>query len=81
MALKRLGVADSLVLLDSTQVSLKVKTALDSVYSADALMVKKVLMVADSVFIVEALEVGKGDRRTKLFLILGNVAIQLTKST
>ena len=78
--LKSLDVADSLVLLDSTQVTLKAKTVLNTVYSADGLKANTVLMVADDVFIVEALEVGKGDRRTKLFLILGNVAIQLTKN-
>jgi hypothetical protein len=79
LALKGLGVADSFMLLDSVSVPLRVRTVLDSVCLTDGLTVNKTLMVAEDVFAVETVEVGTGDRRTRLFLILGNVAVQLTK--
>ena len=79
LALKGLGVADSFMLLDSVSVPLRVRTVLDSACLADGLLVDKALMVADRVFVVETVEVGTGDRRTRLFLILGNIAVQLTK--
>ncbi len=78
LALKCLDVADSFVLLDWVSVPLRVRSVLDSVCLADGLTVNKALMVAEDVFVVEAAEVGTGDRRTRLFLILGNVAVQLT---
>ena len=79
LALKSLGVADSVVLLDSVSVPLRVRKVLDSVCLADGLTVNKTLMIAEDVFVVETAEVGTGDRRTRLFLILGNLAIKLSK--
>jgi hypothetical protein len=78
LALKGLGVADSLVMLDWASVPLRTRRVLDAVCLADDLRVDKALAVADDAFVVEAAEMGSGDRRTRLFLVLGDVAIQLT---
>lgn len=45
---------------------------------AGGLRVDKAVVLLDGVFVVETVEAGKGDRRTRLFLILDNLAIQLT---
>ena len=79
LALKGIGVADWAVLSDSASVPVRVRIVLDSVCLAEGLAVNKALMVAEDFFAVETVEVGTGDRRTRLFLVLGNVAVQLTK--
>lgn len=53
----------------------------DGVWSTDGLRLDWALVVGDGVFVAEAVEVGKVDRRTRLFLVLGAVSVQLTPET
>jgi hypothetical protein len=78
LALKGLGVVDTVKLLDAGLVPQKTLRMLDCICAAEALRIGKALQIADAVFVVEATEVGKGDRRTRLFLVFGEVAVQLT---
>ena len=52
--------------------------ALDSVGTLEHCIVDKVLVFSESVSIAEVVEGGVPIRRTKLFLVLGDLAIQLT---
>jgi hypothetical protein len=53
--------------------------ALDAVVLADDAFVDKLLVVTQSVSLAEVVEVGfAGAKKTKLFLILGELALQLS---
>jgi hypothetical protein len=78
-ALKMLKVSDAVTLSDSMLTPARFLQALDAIDLADAALVSKVLVVTESVSFVEVVKVGVGGvKRTRLFLILGDLAVQLT---
>ena len=78
-ALKTLNVSDTLTLVDAVSTPSRVLRALDAVGLADGCFVDKVLVVSEGVCVVEVVEVGVGGaRRTRLFLVLGDLAFQLS---
>jgi hypothetical protein len=77
--MKGLKLSDALTLQEQALISHKLKPVLDTLKSVDGSpLVNKMLKIADDAYIIEVIEAGKGDRRTQLFLVMGNVAIQLT---
>ncbi len=78
-ASKTFGITEGISLADLTRVMKGLKLNDNITLQADGPpLLNKVLKVADNVYIVEVVEVGKGDRRTRLFLILGDIAIPLS---
>jgi hypothetical protein len=75
--LKQLRVIDSITLVDATQVPSKILAVLDSIGLSDVAKVDKALIVSDQIALVEVVYAAPV-RRTKLFLVIGNLAIQLT---
>jgi DNA-directed RNA polymerase subunit RPC12/RpoP len=75
--LKQLRVSDTITIVDAAQVPSKILKVLDSVGLSDAAKVGKVLVVSDQIALVEVVYAAPV-RRTKLFLVIGNLAIQLT---
>jgi len=70
-------VLDSVGLADQALINKSVAIA-DSVNFADSIIVNKVLQVTEVVNLVETIQVGVGGaKKTKLFLILGDLAVQL----
>ena len=93
MVSDNLGIADSTVgrdkslLVTSDLVSLidyfstpsRVLQALDSIGLSDTALIQKVLVINETVSLAEVVESGVGGaKKTRLFLILGDLAIQLT---
>jgi hypothetical protein len=76
--LKQLRVSDTITIVDAAQVPSKVLKVLDSVGLSDAVKVDKVLIVSDQIALVEVVYAFLPVKKTKLFLIVGNLAIQLT---
>jgi hypothetical protein len=77
--LKALRVSDSLSLVDAVSTPSRFLRALDSLGLADGALVNKVLLVSENVSLAEVIEVGTGGvKKTRLFLLLGDLAIQLT---
>jgi hypothetical protein len=74
---KQLRVSDSITLVDAAQVPSKILAVLDSIGLSDAAKVYKALIVSDQIALVEVVYAAPV-RRTKLFLVIGNLAIQLT---
>jgi hypothetical protein len=57
----------------------KIVVTADAVNFADSLSVTKVLQVTETVYLVETVQVGVGGaKKTRLFLLLGALAVQLT---
>jgi hypothetical protein len=53
--------------------------ALDSIGLSDTALIQKVLVINETVSLAEVVESGVGGaKKTRLFLILGDLAIQLT---
>ena len=78
-ALKTLKTSDSLTLVDAVSTPSRVLNALDAIGATDNAAVNKVLQITDTVSLAEIVEVGAGGvKKTKLFLILGDLAVQLT---
>jgi hypothetical protein len=78
-ALKNLKISDSLTLVDASSTPSRVLNALDAVGATDNAVVNKVLQITETVSLAEIVEVGVGSaKKTKLFLILGDLAVQLT---
>ena len=78
-ALKTLKASDSLTLVDAVATPSRVLNALDAIGATDNAAVNKVLQITDTVSLAEIVEVGAGGvKKTKLFLILGDLAVQLT---
>ncbi|MBT0159305.1 DUF2341 domain-containing protein [Candidatus Bathyarchaeota archaeon A05DMB-2] len=76
--LKALNVSDELSLVDAVSTPARVLWALDAAELSDNIVIDKVLQINDSVSIAEVVEVSAGGaKKTKLFLILGDLAIQL----
>jgi hypothetical protein len=76
--LKTLNVSDTLSLVDAVSTPSRVLRVLDAVGLADGAFVDKTLLISDNVSLVEVVEVGTGVKKTKLFLIIGDLAVQLT---
>jgi hypothetical protein len=77
--LKTLISSDSLALVDAVSTPSRVLRALDAAGLADGTFINKVLAVTENVSLVEVVEVGvEGAKKTKLFLVLGDLALQLT---
>jgi hypothetical protein len=76
---KLLAVADSVNLADVARV-LKTLNVSDSLTLVDAVSTpSRVLQVTESISLTEVVEVGTGGvKKTRLFLILGDLAVQLT---
>lgn len=75
---KSLVVADTLGLTDVVLQNKTVVTA-DAVNLAGSIIVNKVLQVTETINLVEAVQVGVGSiKKTKLFLVIGELAVQLT---
>lgn len=70
-------IAENVAALDLTRVD-KFLPALDSIYLIDSAFISKLLVINDSVSLVETVEQGVWGVRTRLFLSLGDLAIQLT---
>jgi hypothetical protein len=76
---KKLKVSDALQANDTAILPSRVLKALDSVGVRDGFAVQKTLFVSEAVCLVELVEAGAaGGRRTRLFLVLGDLAIQLS---
>jgi DNA-directed RNA polymerase subunit RPC12/RpoP len=76
---KVLSIADSMALLDSAATPSRVLQALEAIGLADNSVVNKVLQITEIVSLAEVVQVGAGGaQKTKLFLILGDLALQLT---
>jgi hypothetical protein len=74
---KGLMLSDSVTLLDAAQIPSKILKVLDSIGLGDAAKVDKALIVSDQIALVEAVYAGKV-KRAKLFLIIGNMVMDLT---
>jgi hypothetical protein len=78
-ALKTLKTSDSLTLVDAASTPSRVLKALDAIGATDNAVVNKVLQITETVSLAEIVEVGVGSvKKTRLFLILGDLAVQLT---
>jgi hypothetical protein len=76
---KILAIADSVTLLDSASTPSRVIRALESIVLVDNAFVNKTLQITEAVSLVEVVEVGGGGaKKTRLFLILGDLAVQLS---
>ena len=77
---KQFALADTVALADAVSTPSRVLRAIDAVGLADGALVNKVLQLTESISLVEVVEVGTGGaaKKTKLFLILGELALQLT---
>lgn len=76
---KVLALIDAISLSDAVSTPSRVLQALDAVGLADGALVNKVLQVTEGISLAEVVEVGVGGaKKTKLFLVLGDIAIQLS---
>ena len=76
---KIIALIDACSLFDAVSTPSRVLRALDAVGLADGALVNKVLQVTESISIAEVVEVGAGGvKKTRLFLVLGDLAVQLT---
>jgi hypothetical protein len=71
-------ISDAVNLVDAAQIPSKILKVLDSVGLGDAVKVDKALIVSDQIALVEVVYAFLPVKKTKLFLIVGNLAIQLT---
>ena len=78
-ASKAFAVIEGISIVDILQImkGLKLSDAL-TLQEQMPIIINKALEVIDSVYVVEVTEIGQGDRRTRLFLVMGDVAVQLT---
>jgi hypothetical protein len=78
-ALKILKTPDSLTLVDAVSTPSRVLKALEAIGATDNAVVNKVLQITEAVGFAEIVEVGVGGvKKTRVFLILGDLAVQLT---
>lgn len=74
-----LPLVDAISLADATSTPARVLQALDSIGIGDTVLVSKLLVLTEDVSLVEIVERGIGGTlKTRLFLILGDLAVQLT---
>ncbi|MBN1244781.1 hypothetical protein JXA31_04230 [Candidatus Bathyarchaeota archaeon] len=72
-------VADSVSSADLVSTPFRVLRTLEAIDAADNAVVNKVLQITETVSLAEIVEVGAGGaKKTKLFLIIGDLAVQLT---
>jgi hypothetical protein len=72
-------VTDSVSSADLVSTPSRVLRALEAIGVADNVVVNKVLQITETVSLAEIVEVGVGGvKKTRLFLILGDLAVQLT---
>jgi hypothetical protein len=72
-------VTDSVSSADFVSTPSRVLRALDVIGATDNAVVNKVLQITETISLAEIVEVGTGGvKKTKLFLILGDLAVQLT---
>jgi hypothetical protein len=77
--LKRLNVSDSLSLVDSASTPYRVLRTLEAIGATENAVINKVLQINETISLAEIVEVGVGGaKKTRLFLILGDLAVQLT---
>lgn len=77
--LKTLKATDMVPLSDVALTPSRVLQAREAVGLADNFVVNKVLQITETVSLAEIVEVGVGGvKKTRLFLILGDLAVQLT---
>jgi len=75
---KTLVTIDSVGLAD-VELTGKIVVTADAVNFADTNSVNKILQVTETIYLVETVQVGVGSvKKTKLFLLLGDLAVQLT---
>jgi hypothetical protein len=78
-ALKTLKATDMVTLADVALTPSRVLQALDAIGLADNCVVNKVLQITETVSLAEVVQVGAGGvKKTRLFLVLGDLAVQLT---
>jgi hypothetical protein len=76
---KQTATADMVSVLDTVSTPSRVLQALEAVGVADGALVRKTLMITETVNLAEVVEVGVGGvKKTRLFLILGDLAVQPT---
>lgn len=77
--LKMLKMSDTVTLVDAVSTPSRGLQALEAIGAADSFVVNKVLQITETVSLAEIVKVGIGGvKKTKLFLILGDLAVQLT---
>jgi hypothetical protein len=77
--LKTLKMSDTVTLVDAVSTPSRVLRTLEAIGATDSFVVNKVLQITETVSLAEIVEVGTGGvKKTKLFLILGDLAVQLT---
>ena len=75
---KAFSISDSINLLDQVSTPTRILQALDAIGLSDTAYVNKTLIITDQIGLAEVVEVGKGGvQKTKLFLIFGDLAIQI----
>jgi hypothetical protein len=78
-ALKTLKTLDALTLVDAASTPSRVLQALDAFGLTDDSYVNKTLQINETISLVEVVETGAvGVKKTRLFLIIGDLAVQLT---
>ena len=77
-AMKTLPIYDQITIADQISTPSRILQVMETVGLADNAYVNKTLIMTDNISLVEVVEVGKGVKKTKLFLIIGDLAIQLT---
>jgi hypothetical protein len=77
-AMKTLPIYDQITVTDQIATPSRILQALDAIGLSDTSYVNKTLIITDQIALAEVVEVGKGGvAKTKLFLIFGNIAIQI----
>jgi len=77
-AMKTLPIYDQITITDQVSTPTRILQALDTIGLSDTAYVNKTLIITDQIGLAEVVEVGKGGvQKTKLFLILGDLAIQI----
>jgi hypothetical protein len=77
--LKTVKATDTVTLVDAALTPARVLKALDAAGLADNSVVNKVLLITETASLAEVVQVDAGGaKKTKLFLILGDLAVQLT---
>ena len=76
--LKTLKMSDTVTLVDAVSTPSRVLKVLEAISATDSFVVNKVLQITETVSLAEIVEVGTGGvKKTKLFLILGDLAVQI----
>lgn len=76
--MKTLPIYDQITIIDQVSTPTRILQALDAVGLSDNAYVNKTLIITDQIALAEVVEVGKGVAKTKLFLVIGDLAIQIS---